>query len=240
MSNKKTPLRSGVEGVRFTGKDSDWQRLPGRLRTIIKNGGLRRISEIRSHISEDAGLPMPQIDIAPVCWTDPAHSGVVYAFIRPAARHNNPQLYTFAVFLSAAVLVSTPDNRFIRRVLCHEFAHCFAYLERMVDKMLSMTDKAGMSIDFCHKEPDWLPPEDDRARDQAALVDPVSWFGQWDIEQFLSEADESFTVVTNKIRSSWIAMGLPVEVLERKFSVSGTFGIEDEIIEHFRAIRGLP
>lgn len=223
---KKT-IRPKIEGVELTGSQSEWDKLPGRIRTLVKNSGLARLSKIRNQITTDAGLPMPEIYVVPYCWTAD-NIGPIFGLVRPTPYQECVESYVFSVFITAATLIVIKDDMILRRIVCHEFAHCFWYISLILRETKFGNSKGQISL----TGPDSM--EKHIERDSQHLVNPKYWFGQWDTEHFTFGEDEILHEPTKKIMTTWINSGLPVETPNLRFKINGCLNIEDEIVEHAR------
>ena len=228
VRKKKKQRLSKIEGVALTGSVSEWDKLPARIRTLVKNNGLMRLSQIRNQIAADAGLPMPKIFIAPYCYVSPDNRAVVTGFAKPMLCEEAKDSYVFAAVLSAATIFAVKDDTILRKLICHEFGHCFYYIKQGILKTNFGKSEARIET----KGEDWPTFEEECRRDREAMIDPREWFGQWDIEHFGYAEDGILDESSEKLINDWIDRNLPVRILSRKFETEGIMCVEDEVMEH--------
>ena len=172
---------------------------------------------------------MPPIRVEPWGWDAP--SGTVWGEARPLLMESgHPQ---WGVLLPASTLLVFDDDAELRRVLCHEFAHCLWYNSRIVEEA-----KEGRT--FMVDPPPVLAPGEDEfewqaARDAEQLVDPSLWFGRWDTEHFLvrcGAGEES----TDRLNELWIQPGFPTRTPKLHYKTKGQIEIPDEIADRVLAL----
>ena len=229
VSKSKKRRQRRVEGVALTGSDSEWDKLPARIRTLVKNHGLMRLSQIRSQIAADAGLPMPKIYVEPYCWLF-QDKGPAYAMACPMPCEKVESEFEFSVITTAATLTVIQDDTILRRILCHEFSHCFWHICRIFGSEDEKTGTGGPEIITSEKLPKSISEFSDI--DTQRHVNPEDWFGQWDAEHFTYTEDKVFNDSTNKIESSWLDLGLPYKTLNPQLGPQGTIRAEDIIVRH--------
>ena len=114
VSKSKKRSQQRVEGVALTGSVAEWDKLPARIRTLVKNSVLMRLSQIRNQIAEDAGLPMPKIYVVPYCLLLPDNSGPVYAKVCPMPCEKVDGGFEYSVTTTAATLIMNPKWIFLQ------------------------------------------------------------------------------------------------------------------------------
>jgi hypothetical protein len=142
----------------------------------------------------------------------------------------------FCVVMSAASLFAVKDDSLLRRIICHEFAHCF-YLVREALLHVNFTDKKPVELlDLTGGLPKWLAFEDDLERDKMALVKPDEWFGQSDAKQFILGDDQLLDKSVERLKTLWIDRGLPVKTPNRRYRIGANepLCIPEEIVEHIK------
>ena len=231
MSKSKNRSQRRVEGVALTGSVSEWDKLPARIRTLVKNNGLMRLSQIRNQIAADAGLPMPKIYVVPYCWNLLENYGPIYALVRPTPRETVDGKFEFSVTTTAATLIVVQDDTILRRILCHEFSHCFYTICRLLEA--EKTGTGGPEIIVFDEPPKSMSERLDKDRER--LINPEEWFGQWDAEHFIFGEDKVLSDSTRKLVSSWINLDLPCKTPNQLFEAHDIC-IEDEIVEHIRKL----
>ncbi len=186
---------------------------------------ISRVTRIRGLIAQDAGLPMPRICIEPVGW-DVASYGMVYACVWPQSISGD--VYEWIVRLSIATPLLV-DDTVLRQILCHEFAHCFWYLERIFSGI------QNGATEFVEPTTDHLTAEESlRSRaeiDSGKLANPGDWFGAWDVQHFMLGEDTQLNQSTDKYVSVWVKNNLPREEPPQSFRINGTLQFPDKIAE---------
>jgi hypothetical protein len=207
-----------------------WLKLPGRIRKITEKDGIGRLTRLRELISKEAGLPMPHIRIVPWGWWHPGMDGVIYGMVRPI-RWNN--YLVWAVIIPASTPVIVDNDIMLRRLICHEFAHCFWYITKAIREQ-----KKGVFELHEHLGESSLPDIIDRIVDidKERLVEPADWFGEWDVKHFLPEGEQALNRPTNLFRDHWLKKRLPTRPPILEYSDEGTMAIEDEIVKHIRSL----
>ncbi len=196
---------------RFSGLPT-WAR-----RGIIQ--GRERVERIRSEIAFCAKIStMPPVRIVDVGWVTPSAGGMICARSGPIRIGGT---YWFGVELPAPTVIF-PDDDTLRRILVHEFAHCFFYLRRAIES-------TGGEIRF---ERDPYDERDDRA----FLADPDDWFGERDVREFTVQHDEILEKSHALFDKRWVDGGLPVETPEPQFRID-QFGVPDPVAEHVQRLQ---
>jgi hypothetical protein len=219
-------LNAASASVQLTGNNKDWFKIPPRIRTVIKNNGLKRLIQLHNSIANDAQLPMPTIHVIPIGWCFPENGGVVYGMAIPIPVMD---LYQWGTVVPASTLVIVDDDTVLRRILCHEFAHCFWYITRILRER---KNGEWISIESGKGQTTTDLLNDQLAKDKKELVDPVQWFGEWDAEHFLPEGGEPLANATKLFAQRWILPGLPITSPSMKLYFKGTLEIPDEIEAH--------
>jgi hypothetical protein len=152
-----------------------WKRVPPAIKAELTQG-IARVERARSAIVSAATIPwMPRVVGFAQVWLRPDGEGSIDGqlgverlggVVQPCAK------------LPAQSIVC--DEGVIRRLLVHEFAHCFDHAD------------AGGEGPVPLPQPD--DPFDDHEHDESMLADPAQWFGEEDVRDFVrwnSEVAES-------------------------------------------------
>lgn len=210
--------------VQLLGTRSQWKRLSQPVRELVGDAGRVRLTRVREAISADAGLPMPPIRVEPWGWVSPKGAGIFGRAIPLLVKSGG---YQWGVQLPAATLLVFDDNTELRRVVCHEFAHCLWWDTRVISSA-----KEGR-VDLADPTPAPEAGQDEyewqEAKDERELVDPALWFGLWDTEHFLRR--EPGQESNDRLYELWIHPGLPVRTPKLHFELDGTIEVPDEIAE---------
>jgi hypothetical protein len=140
-------------------------------------------------------------------------------------------LFQFGVLVPAAALIVYDDDRPLRRLLCHEFAHCFWLIEKalgtpangeaQVDEITHVRESGA--DDFAIQ----------LAKDRSELAEPKDWFGDWDVENFLYEEVDS---VSNELLGRrWKSRGLPMRAPDIEFAFAGELACPQEVLDRIEA-----
>ena len=223
---KRKPTRIYNE-VSLMGNKLEWNRLGKSINDMVHREGIARLVRIRDAISKDANLPMPPIRIEPYGWESPGRDGPIYGACSPIADKINIR---WGVKIPVSNLVVINNDSILRRVLCHEFAHCFYMIIQTIQKPQSC-DSQEESSNFDAFERQLL-------KDSEELIEPGDWFGEWDAEHFTPESgdDPMLKGITIKFQEHWRNKGLPIKELDMRFEADGTLLVPDEIIEHIRKL----
>lgn len=141
--------------------------VPAELRPRIESG-LDRIRAVRDSIAADAKVKlMPSVVAEPVIWLWNGHPVYAAATVLAPAFGNQ-----IGVTLSLPPVLCE-DLRQVRRLLVHEFSHCFMMATRAIDQIDAAT---GRSVDLTTGNPL------DAKRELELLADPANWFGDADFD----------------------------------------------------------
>ncbi|MBI2907106.1 MAG: hypothetical protein HYX92_05560 [Chloroflexi bacterium] len=192
------------------------------------------MARIREAIGSDAGLPMPPIGIEPYAWTLPDGSILAHIALFPTSEG----CAEWGVMLPVGTLLVV-DDKMLRRILCHEFAHCFWCIAERIHAMgegvFAFRDDKGID------ELRAMAPEDvadyQQAKDKAELIDPALWFGDADTMAFLSELPWDATE-ERKSRDTWRRMKVPTRVPDLTIHFEGTLQYPQPIVDRIREIDG--
>lgn len=187
-----------------------WRAIASHFGLYEVNAAVSRVCHLRERIAADAGLPMPKIFFYPTGWM--TETGMVYGRVNI---HKIAEGHEWCVEIPVATPLMITDDDILRRILCHEFAHCFWFVTKAV------TD--GKSI------PASIPDED-------SLADPKNWFGGRDAESLLKWGDSSLHESTQRFADRWVRKDLPTE--EGVTSMAGSYTIQfpDQIAARARKI----
>jgi hypothetical protein len=196
LSDRTVPESTG--SIQFVGTHRDWLALPLGIRQAVKREGLTRLTRLRQNVQEGAGLPMPRIEVAPEGWFLPDAGSLAFAKTCPRGD-------VWAIELPASTLVVVEDDLTLRRILVHEFLHCFWYCTKIIEAR-----DAGQTIIDLRGGDDHVP---NRESDDAALGDPFDWFGREDAESLIHHGDDATNptlgAACEKYLKKWHRKGLP-------------------------------
>ena len=218
--------------VRLGGEQIDRNRIPQKWVLSVKIDKLPRLSRIHQSISKAANLVMPPIEIVPSGWVTSDNSGMIQG---RCALMPYGDLYLFGAQISVATLFFV-DDILLRRILVHEFTHCFWHYEQL----MLVTVNGDMKVDF---NPSQLTEKDvgkmsDNEKDALTRANPFDWFAAQDANQFLGYGEAALDLPTSEFQTNWLDEGLPTEVPDLKIKVHGARGIPDYIIKRIFKLRG--
>ena len=152
-----------------------WGRLPADIRAELTDG-IARVGRIRANIAQSAKVSsLPPVHGLAELWVVGESTG--FANGRSTSLRVGKRVF-FGAELPAHTLLCT-DERTVRRVLVHEFAHCFEFYVRFVDAVgKGMTELTPAS------------EESEEAHEHALLGDPGAWFGDEDAADFATWNDD--------------------------------------------------
>jgi len=133
------------------------------------------------------------------------------------------------VIVPGSTLVFIDDDNLLRRIICHEFAHCFWYIRKVIEK-LDAGESKFVNAPLVSEPLERFNRQVQKDKDE--LVNPNDFFGKWDTENFLYGSDPALDAATEALSEHWIIKGLPTKTPLLKFDVSGKFGFCSEIKEH--------
>jgi len=146
-----------------------WSQLLPSLQARFLDG-LERIAALREQIRAAAAVSsMPPVQVIPELWydNDRCFDGCARPLIVNGSR-------VFGCTLPAQT-ATLPDKGLLRRVMVHEFCHCFWWLADQVNAM----DSGRMTTDT--SDLDQNSDSDDRCQ----MVDPECWFGAEDSSRMI-------------------------------------------------------
>ncbi len=162
------------DGVLLIGGDV-WMTIPLRVQRRIKTGAAR-IGELRAAIANEARIQqMPPVSIDPAIWT-PGDGASVHAAsgVWPSINGGHE-----IMVLAAASMAICRDPAQVRKLLAHEFAHCFTLATKIVNHL----DLGGELI--------LTGDPRDESREAELLAEAPNWLGaadadliRWDEPQF--------------------------------------------------------
>lgn len=222
-------VAEGIKAVGLFGSKAEWRALPGTISKIIKHEKIELLKELRLLISTDAQLPMPPIRVEPYGWIGPGNEGPIFGLAKAFAFKEGPQ---WGVLMPASTLFVMDDQNLLRRILCHEFAHCLWSIGRVL--------RAIANGEARIEDPE-IGFEEVVRSDKDKLVNPIQWFGDWDVDHFLRyesasdlpELDEP----TRRFFEEWVSAGLPVKTPSPGFKVE-CIAYPTDIAERWRKING--
>jgi hypothetical protein len=133
--------------------------------------------------------------------------------------------------MPASTLLAVKDDRILRRILCHEYGHCFWYIERLVDREHTIHDRACNRLSLAEKI------AYQQAKDAHQHADPFKWFGQADAEEFMLTEDSSLDEASNCFAKEWRDTGLPLRLVNMCMDVEGESSIFRQRFSTARARR---
>jgi hypothetical protein len=197
--------------VRIVGRRCDFLSLPRDVRSRLEEVEVPRLRRLRDAIATDANLPMPPIHVEPWGWTVPAAKGVVFGKASPVPVGDG---FRWGTVLPAPTPLVTVSDELLRRILGHEFAHCFWWNARILRAM----QEGRVAI---HDHPDSSEAEavtNALAEDREQLIDPSEWFGAWDTSHFIAEyGNPELDEPTRRFLEEWVGRGLPVRRTDLRF-----------------------
>ena len=208
-----------MKAVELIGSRAEWRRLPTAMREGVRQCGVQTLESLWRSIGNDAPVSMPPIWIEPYGWTDPDNVAVRYACATPRKVEDST---LFGVEVPASSVLILDDIRTLRRVLVHEFSHCFWWLSRVYRAISD--GKTGIFDDLGIRT------------DNEKHINPLDWFGRRDADEFLwydtpEGGCEELAPFSYAFHEKWLKKGLPVKVSELDFSVT-EISIPDDVIRH--------
>ena len=119
---RKKKSKSFPSIVRLAGTPEEWANIPQKIVLSVKTDKLPRLKKIHQSISSAANLPMPPVEIVPWGWTIADNKGMVYG---QCDLLRIDESYQFGARISVSTLLFAEDDLLLRRILIHEFSHCF-------------------------------------------------------------------------------------------------------------------
>jgi len=219
--------------VRALGTRAEWRRLPPAVRIAATETGIDRLRRLRETISTEAGLPMPPVAVLPCGWIGP-HGEVIYGRTIPI--EVSAGTFQFGVELPASTLAIVDDDIVLRKILAHEFGHCFWFIQEMVLKNeQGKFESHEQSTDVESAYKNLFQTDSD------TLVDPHGWFGESDANTFLyydspKSGSETLDHYSRKFFEEWRGRGLITRLVDPRFDVTGTLQVPYEIGEHIKKL----
>ena len=136
--------------------------------------------------------------------------------------------------------VTTPifveDDILLRRILVHEFSHCFYLIE-----LVLLTIASGKTL-----LSDEVPDLDAQERigymlngeEKHTRANPHAWFSKEDAEQFLETDQLVLDPSAEAFYLHWANRGLPICVPDLKIHSKGNIIFRSAIIKHAKKLRG--
>lgn len=219
-----------LDAVCLTATKSELDALPGAIRLEIEGEGLNRLRGIRDKIIEDAQFPMPPICVVPWGLVTPNRDGVVWGYVSFA---HCMQAQKVGAFLPAAAHFAIQSDELLRGVIVHEFAHAFWCEVQFLRSIFDGAPEIGQALAGTPAEQFSRQSVEDKNQ----LVDARDWFGDWDVQHFLSGYDEPQLQDANHLfHEQWAKAGLPVKVHDLTPHSSGVGEISDEVVDRARAL----
>ena len=166
-----------------TGKVA-WSQIPLTLQSRLREG-LERIASLRDQIGAAAAVTsMPPVQVVPELWYDDERCCDGCA--GPLIVHGNR---VFGCTLPAQT-ATLEDEDILRRVMVHEFCHCFWWSADEVnarDAGVTTTDTSGL---------DQTSDSDDRSQ----MVDPGDWFGAVDANRMIYQGSPENQRIQDNLR----------------------------------------
>jgi len=196
-----------------------WSRLPLPMQSRFLEG-LERIATLRDKIGAAAAVSsMPPIQVIPELWYD--HERCFDACAGPLVVDGT----TMFGCIFPAQTATLEDEAVLRRVMVHEFCHCFWWLTDEVNAL----DSGGTTIDTSGL--DQRSDSDDRYQ----MVDPKDWFGVEDARRMIYSGSPETRQIQDNL------MGLIGRLPERhspprRFRLKNVT-LPDDIKTHVRNLR---
>lgn len=190
------------------GSFSEWDHLPVKIRQGVRGKGIARLTQIREAISVDADLLMPPIRIAPYCWNSPHTGHIVYGCAHPVSVGQG--YFMYGALFPAATLICVEDDSLLRRILCHEYCHCFYRYIVLFEAIQNGKESISFEERFAGGTPK-ARFENIVMDDKDMLANPAAWFGVGDAQDFLDETNHLFDEISKEIATRWILEGLPTK-----------------------------
>ena len=196
-----------------------WSQLPLSLKSRFLDG-LERIATLRDQIGAAAAVSsMPPVQVVPELWYD--DDRCFDGCAGPLTVNGNT---VFGCTLPAQTAM-LEDEGVLRRVMVHEFCHCFWWLTDEVNAM----DSGGTTIDTSGLD------QNSDSDDRYQMVDPKDWFGVEDASRMIY----SVSPETQRIQDN--LMGL-IGSLPERHSPPRRFGLKhvtlpDDVKTHVRKLR---
>lgn len=202
-----------------------WRRVPGHLKLRILDG-VERITEIHAGLAEALQVTsLPPVVVHDALWWEPGVTIIVSGRAGPIPIA--PPASVFGVELPVHVALSDAANG-IRRVLLHEFGHCFFH-----DALIIDTADAGRTVIDGGRGPRQNVYTDE-AGDRAALVDPAEWFIGDAVTDFPYWGDAGIQGLADSV-GQWIGM-FRADPPVVGYTVH-QFAIPDDIVTHVHRLR---
>jgi hypothetical protein len=196
-----------------------WSKLPLSLKARFL-AGLERIATLRDQIGAAAAVSsMPPVQVVPELWYD--DDRCFDGCAGPLTVNGNT---VFGCTLPAQTAM-LEDEGVLRRVIVHEFCHCFWWLTDEVNAM----DSSGTTIDTSGLD------QNSDSDDRYQMVDPGDWFGAEDASRMIYSGSPE----TQRIQDN--LMGLIGSLPERhspprRFSLKHVT-LPDDVKAHVRKLR---
>lgn len=230
---KEEKSRSFSPKIRLSTTSEEWANIPKRIVQSIKIDKIPHLKRIHQSISNAALLPMPPVEIVPTGWVPPGNEGMIYG------RSNLIQVgdsHQVGAQIPAATLLFVNDL-LLRRILVHEFTHCFWYYEQLVLNLTRGSKGVIESIGDLSIEEQFDKLES--GEEEKHKVNPFEWFSDRDAKEFLEWDNSVLNLSTLLFQEHWVKDGLPIEIPDLKINFHGRFAIpEEEIIRHVIKLKG--
>jgi hypothetical protein len=205
------------ERVWLKARHRTWKPLAPRIKRDLCDAA-KNVATIRDAISADAQVhSMPPVEIVAELWRT---NDDRFIFGRATALERGKE-WEFGVQLPASTAVHCNPMQ-IRRVLVHEFSHCFFMLAECIQKRNDLS--IDPTLDPVIKNN--FDIHDDSA-DRARLTNPKDWFGADDVDGFVYHDDPA----TDEIQYDVFALAgiLPLVLPNPTYSVNGTIRYPPDI-----------
>jgi len=219
--------------VKFGGKRSDWHRVPKTIRQKIRTDDANLLERLRGSIEKAAGVTMPPVSIEPWGWLGP-EGQVVYGRAVPLLKPDGS--YVWGVELPVSDLIVIDEIRLLRKILVHEFNHCFAYCTLIIQQVESGRQELRLSDPSLTSAESW---KEVMETDDQFHVQPSNWFGEDDAREFLwydspEQGVTALSIASNNFYERWAKRGLPIQTPDLKFSVAGEISIPQDVFERVK------
>lgn len=159
--------------------EATWKHMGIEMRTRLLDA-LNTVSRLRGDVAASAMVrAMPPIEILCEVWIENEH--VVYGLTGLVQFAGNNH---FGVRLPALTVICGDEDA-LRKVLVHEFAHCFYYSEQVLQSPETFRFDEFDRFDVNH--------------DNAHLTDPANWFGNEDAAGLIHSDDIALLAIQDNL-----------------------------------------
>jgi len=161
-----------------------WSRLPAHLKTDLL-GALDRIAQIREHVARCAKVqPMPPVEVVGQIWV--TDNGIIDGTTTPLRFQ---KMVVFGARVPVLTAMCTEET-VVRKVLVHEFLHCFYYTVKITEAVSRGDRKVG--------ETGTGHNAFDASDDASRLENPADWVGDDDVHSFALHNDAALDMISHR------------------------------------------